>query len=260
VTVSSLKRLARNWTGAFLVPRPIVGVFFLPRYIRDWFAYSRVNRGKKIKLADSYPCLSDWVTKTPFDPHYYYQGAWLSRLLIKAKPERHVDVGSSVTMVSVLSASIPMIFVDYRPLQAGLTNLESIAGNLTHLPFADDAIDSLSCLHVVEHIGLGRYGDPIDPEGSRKAVEELQRVLRPGGRLYLSAPIGREQVCFNAHRVFDPETIPGWLAEMSLKEFSYVNDAGSFFERSLPSQACENEYACGMYMFEKTCTSSTASA
>jgi SAM-dependent methyltransferase len=99
---------------------------------------------------------------------------------------------------------------------------------------------------------LGRYGDPIDPEGSRKAVEELQRVLRPGGRLYLSAPIGREQVCFNAHRVFDPETIPGWLTEMSLKEFSYVNDAGSFFERSLPSQACENEYACGMYMFEKT--------
>ena len=73
--------------------------------------------------------------------------------------------------------------------------------------FATGSVDSLSCLHTIEHVGLGRYGDPVDPEGWVVAVRELARILAPGGRLYLGTPIGRERVCFNSERVFSPKTI-----------------------------------------------------
>ncbi|MGH8697185.1 MAG: DUF268 domain-containing protein, partial [Burkholderiales bacterium] len=181
----------------------------------------------------------------------FYQGAWLARELAAARPSRHVDVGSSVLMVSTVSALVPTVFVDYRPLQVELPGLECVAGDACRLPFSDAAVASLSCLHVIEHIGLGRYGDPIDPEGSAKAAVELTRVLAPGGRLYLSAPVGRARVCFNAHRVFDPQALPRMFPGLRRASFSFVDDAGTFHRDGEPAAAAGNDYGCGMYVLVK---------
>src|SRR4051812_43996008 len=193
--------LLRNWVLAFLTPRPLVGALYLPRYLSHWRAYSRRAGKRAARFADSYPCLGDWTSATPFDAHYFYQGAWLARRLAARRPTEHVDVGSSALMLSVLSATTPVRHFDFRPLQAALPGLQCAAGDILALPLAAGSVASLSCLHVIEHIGLGRYGDPIDPEGSARAARELARVLAPGGRLYLSVPVGRERTCFNAHRV-----------------------------------------------------------
>lgn len=67
--------------------------------------------------------------------------------------------------------------------------------------------DSLSCLHVLEHFGLGRYGDPMDPNGYKTGFANLASLLRPGARFYLPTPIGQERVEFNANWAFDPATI-----------------------------------------------------
>jgi hypothetical protein len=45
-------------------------------------------------------------------------------------------------------------------------------------------------MHVVEHVGLGRYGDPIDANGDAQAIKELKCVLWPGGVLYFVVPTG----------------------------------------------------------------------
>ncbi|WP_235852458.1 DUF268 domain-containing protein [Helicobacter vulpis] len=88
----------------------------------------------------------------------------------------------------------------------------------------DQSVESLSALCSVEHFGLGRYGDPIDPDGWRKALKSFQRVLKPGGKLYLSVPVGKEnRVCFNAHRIFHPSTIIETLDQMQIKEMSYIS-------------------------------------
>ena len=88
--------------------------------------------------------------------------------------------------------------------------LRFVQGDMCRLDgFETGSVDSLSCLHTIEHVGLGRYGDPIDPEGWVVAVRELARILAPGGRLYLGTPIGRERVCFNSERVFLAEDDPG---------------------------------------------------
>lgn len=249
--IKRFKTLARNWVMAFIYPRPLVGLLFLPRFFWHWFRYARTARAQKIWALDLHPCLGDWSTHTPFDAHYFYQGAWLARRISAAKIAKHVDIGSSVLTISVLSAQVETTFVDYRPLKASLPGLTSIAGNILDLPFPDDSVESLSCLHVIEHIGLGRYGDPIDPQGSVKAALELQRIVRPGGKLLLSLPVGRERVCFNAHRVHAPTTALGMFPQMRLVEFSYVDDDGQYHEAKPIEAASHLEYGCGLFQFEK---------
>jgi SAM-dependent methyltransferase len=245
-----LPTLARNWARAFLQPVPLLGVLGLPKYISDWFGYSR-KAGTCLGLMDSQPCLTDRVVATPFDPHYFFQGAWLARKVAQCIPVQHVDVSSSVMTIAALSGFVDTIFVDYRPLQVSLPGLDCRAGDITRLPFADDSVESLSCLHVIEHIGLGRYGDALDPQGSLLAAKELQRVLLPGGNLYLSAPVGRERVCFNAHRVFAPDAVVSMFGGIDLVSFSCVDDAGNFVQDSTLQAANSNEYACGLFHFRK---------
>lgn len=241
----------QRWVLAFIAPRPLVGVLHISRFVRDMLQFrARTVGAARPRLVETYPCLVDWVASTPFDPHYFYQGAWLARNLSTRPAALHVDVGSSVMMLSVLTAWAPTAFVDVRPLRAGISGLFPIAGTLAGLPFADRSVSSLSCLHVIEHVGLGRYGDPLDPEGARAASAELARVLAPGGRLYLSTPVGRERVCFNAHRVFSPHTIRDWFSDFHLTSFSYVDDSGAFHAQQDPAVAAGLEYGCGMFIFE----------
>jgi SAM-dependent methyltransferase len=248
----ALKKLIRNLALMALYPRPLIGLAYIPRYIRHWRRFSQLSQGERLRVGDAYPSLGDWVATTPFDPHYFFQAAWLARQLASAPPARHLDIGSDVKLIGTLSAFVQTEFMDFRPLEARLPGLDCTQGDILALPMPDGCVPSLSCLHVVEHIGLGRYGDPIDPQGSRKALAELARVLAPGGRLYLSVPIGRERICFNAHRVFAPESIVAALPSLTLREFSYVDDDGHLRERQ-PSTALQSiDYGCGMFCFEKS--------
>lgn len=248
--MSPILRAIVRWVMVFADPRKALSWKLIPRYFAHWRKFQAGYNGT-LHLKDSYPCLTDWVTSTPYDPHYFYQGAWIARKLAETKPFLHVDVGSSVLTMAVVSAQVPTVFVDYRPLNAKLPNLISVGGSIVRLPFSDASIQSLSSMHVLEHIGLGRYGDPIDPEGAHKAMSELVRVLAPGGQLFLTMPVGRERVCFNAHRVFGPETIPHMLEGVTLRTFSWVDDAGRYHANGTPKEAAANEYACGFFEFEK---------
>lgn len=250
-TINQVITLGKRWLLAFITPRPLVGLLYIPRFVRDWYRYGRRAKADKPKFIDSYPCLTDWLPYTPFDPHYFFQGAWLARGLAQHKPILHVDVASSVLTIGTVSAQVDTVFVDYRPIRANLTGMLPIAGNIVNLPFASNSLASLSCLHVIEHIGLGRYGDAIDAAGSIKAARELQRVLATGGMLFLSTPVGRERVCFNAGRIFAPESIPAMLPELEVVEFSFVDDAGRFLQKQPLAAAKDSEYGCGMYVFRK---------
>lgn len=247
----AFKGFVRRWVLPFVDPHHLFSIAHYPKFLFELKRYRSLAAGESVAWHDAYPCLSDRVTRTPFDPHYFYQGAWLARRLSLMKPSLHVDVGSSVAMVSVLSAGVPMIFLDYRPLAVKLAGLQSVAGNAAILPFPDGSVLSLSSLHVIEHVGLGRYGDPLDPEGTRRAAVELQRVLRPSGRLFLSVPVGRERVCFNAHRVHAPDTIQSYVPALRLESFSLVDDAGQFNENVSLKVAADLEYGCGLFEFVK---------
>ena len=220
-------------------------------YLRGWRHYRELPGAAPLRLRDADPKLTDRVGVAPFDPHYFRQDIWAARQVAALAPDRHVDVGSRIELVGFLTVICPVTFVDIRPLEVEVTDLHMLAGSILDLPFEDRSIPSLSCLHVAEHIGLGRYGDPLDPDGSRRAAAELQRVLAPGGELLFSGPVGAPRVCFNAHRVHDPLTVLEWFDELDLVGFAGIDDDSRFSTEIAPADLRGQRYACGMYRFRR---------
>lgn len=220
------------------------------RYLADRRRYAQLS-GERLDRYDDDPQLHDWTATTPFDPHYTHQDAWAAREIFERRPAEHVDVGSRVSFVIGLAAFVPVTFVDVRPLPIELPNLNPIAGSLLEMPFADRAVASLSCLHVAEHVGLGRYGDPLDPSGTVASAAELARVLAPGGTLWFGLPVGRPRTNFNAHRVHDPRDVPGWFEGLRLDAFAGVDDDGRFLASAEPAALADCEWACGLYRFTR---------
>jgi len=230
----------RAWRASAVVPG-------FARYVADRRAYRALPGAEPLRLRDAQPKLADRLPTSPFDPHYFHQDVWAANRVAEFKPESHVDVGSRVDYVGFLTSHTNVTFVDIRPLEARIDRLTSIAGSVLELPFEDGSVQSISCLHVAEHIGLGRYGDPLDPAGTRKAAKELQRVLAPGGQLLFSGPVGAPRVCFNAHRVHDPVQVREWFDELELAEHAGVDDQG-VFTRHLDLDVLKgSRYACGMF-------------
>lgn len=226
------------------------------RFIRDFFSFRRqVKNGERFTLRwnDRYPCLDDRTATTGFDRHYIFHPAWAARILARTRPEFHVDISSSLHFCSLVSAFLPVRFYDYRPADLHLSNLTSESADLLALPFGKDTVLSLSCMHVIEHVGLGRYGDSLDPEGDLKAIAELKRVLAPGGDLLIVVPVGNPRILFNAHRIYSYEQITGYFSPLSLQEFTLISDdpATGLIFNALPEQVAEQRYGCGCFWFKR---------
>lgn len=170
-----------------------------------------------------YPCIWDATSATPIEPTYFYQDSWAFELIVKAKPISHIDIGSHHKYVALLSKVVPLTMVDLRSLSLEMESIKFVEGTILDLPFPDCSIESLSSLCVIEHIGLGRYGDPLDPLGSLKACNELARVMRPGGNLYISVPVeDNPKTYFNAHRSFNEDMFLGQFSEFTVQDKTYI--------------------------------------
>lgn len=149
---------------------------------------------------------------TEADPWGLHQDAWAFRRVLQLRPDWLLDVGSDALLLALLAQFMPVITVDVRPLTVQIPGLTPGKGDVRELPYANNSAPLVMCLSTIEHVGLGRYGDTIDPQGSERACRELQRVLAPGGHLLLSMPIANEPVTlFNMHRLLSTAQVCGWL-------------------------------------------------
>lgn len=218
-------------------------------FYRDWRAYQKLPKDLSFTLAtgDIYPRLFDRTKNTKIDPVYFYQNAWCAKKIFENKPPCHYDVGSKADFVGIISQFVPTTMVDIRPIEVALTEFSFMKGNILELPFKDGEILSLSSLCVIEHIGLGRYGDNLDPFGSKKAAKELTRVLARGGSLYISAPVDdKNRVYFNAHRAFTRDYILELFSPLALAEEKYIY-GGNLYDSCHP----EKKFGTGLYHFKK---------
>ncbi|MBT0962313.1 DUF268 domain-containing protein [Denitromonas iodatirespirans] len=224
--------------------------------IPQYLALKRVADPRfRMRWTDRWLCFGDATAQTGFDRHYVFHTAWASRVLAATRPAMHVDISSSVFFVTMVSAFVPVRFYDYRPAQFGLSGLESAHADLTKLPFDDESVESLSCMHVVEHVGLGRYGDPLDYDGDLKAISELKRVVAREGQLLFVVPMGGEpRIQFNAHRIYTYRQIVELFSDFELVEFSLIQDGRTepaFVRNATESLANAQGYGCGCFWFRK---------
>ncbi|WP_428386636.1 DUF268 domain-containing protein [Mucisphaera sp.] len=217
----------------------------IPGTLKQWQAFwgqyqayrKLAPAGRKPNAYTLYPCVEDATSTTPVEPVYFYQDTWAFGLIAKDKPAEHIDIGSSHRFNGFLSQIVPVTMVDIRPLPVTLPGLNFREGSILNLPMADASVHSLSSICVIEHIGLGRYGDDLDPDGSEKSIAEIKRVIAPGGNVYVSVPIEkRERTYFNAHRAFTTEGFLKRFEPFTLKEVRYI--VGNDFVEQQPEANC----------------------
>lgn len=240
-----------------LISKPFNKIKTYYLFILDYKNFKRTsinNLRFEVKWKNAQPQLYDNTPETEFDAHYIYHPAWAARIVKQINPEFHVDISSTLAFSSILSAFIPIHFYDYRPANLTLSNLTSNKVDLMSLPFPDNSVKSLSCMHTVEHIGLGRYGDPINPNGDIEAINELKRVTSPEGSLLFVVPIGKSKLIFNGHRIYSYNQIISYFKDFELKEFTLIPDnaqKNGIVVNATEELANEQKYGCGCFWFIK---------
>ena len=226
---------------------------------KDKEKYQRLNNRETFQIDEKIlrPIIKDKFEDAGTVNNYFWQDLWAASLISHAKPKEHYDIGSRLDgfIAHVLAQDISVNMIDIRPFPTEIKGLKTIVDDATELKqFSDESIESLSALCSLEHFGLGRYGDPIDPEACFKCFECIQKKMKKGGKLYLSVPIGKERVEFNAHRIFYPKTIVESFNKMKLIEFSCT--AGGKFEENVVldkynDDMHEGDYRYGLFYFQK---------
>lgn len=234
----------------------------LPAYLRDYRKFrSQGQYSKKVfKFGKFYPCLSDRYSESgSASGHYFHQDLLVARRIYLNKPHHHLDVGSRIDgFVAHVAAFRNIEVIDIRPLPDNIPNVSFKQVDMMKpikLSFYEYC-DSISCLHAVEHFGLGRYGDPINFDGHTLALENLYFILKKGGKFYFSTPIGPQRIEFNAHRIFSTRFLFDCLSgKYTIDQFSFVDDQGELHENvPLTDDAVNNNFGCshGCGIFELT--------
>jgi Caenorhabditis protein of unknown function, DUF268 len=228
------------------------GLARLPRYWAERRAFAQ--GGEPI---ETWPCLLDRDAEAAHVGEYFWQDLHVARRIIAADPRRHIDVGSRIDgFIAHLACVRPVEVFDIRPLAAQIPNVRFRQWDLMNPGTAPETADCVSCLHTLEHVGLGRYGDPIAPEGWRRALAHLAALVAPGGRLWLAVPVGRPRVAFNAHRVFDARVLHAEATSLGLActEFGVLGPQGAFEPVSgLAALAAlaQRDYGLGLFVFDR---------
>jgi hypothetical protein len=205
-----------------------------PRFRKDLSMFKRQMVDgvlQPVPLGKMYPILDDAKAESGIgDKIYFFQDLYVAQEIFKANPARHVDIGSRVDGIIAHVASFREIeMFDIRPLNSKIRNVKFTKCDLMgELPSElMECTDSLSCLHAIEHFGLGRYGDPVDVNGHLTGFENLSKMVKTGGTFYFSVPLGPLRVEFNAHRVFSMDYLLRMVqGSFDIKKFSYVSDKG----------------------------------
>jgi SAM-dependent methyltransferase len=257
-----IKRIKNSFLFWGFDPRILIyNILGFPSYFKDYRAFKRKSKIiPAIKFGKIYPVLGDKFKPGGYlTDHYFYQDLLVASCIFRNNPIKHIDIGSRVDGFVAHVASFREIEVfDIRPIKNEINNVKFLQIDFMN-PDKDlnDYTDSVSCLHAIEHFGLGRYGDTIDPEGHLKGLNSISKVLRKGGKFYFSSPIGPLRVEFNAHRVFSISYLLDIFKEnYKIDKFSFIDDKKKFHENAVltPENILSNfgcRYGCGIFEMTK---------
>ena len=111
------------------------------------------------------------------------QQPWIEAVLI--------NMGNDVTTIEY---NIPVC--DHPKLQC--------KGYFEFFQESTDSFDAVVTFSSIEHSGMGRYGDPLDPDGDLKTMKVMHNNLKKDGLLVWGAPVGQDALVWNVHRIYGP--------------------------------------------------------
>ncbi len=232
-----------------------------PPFLKDYFEFKKQlsQSQSPFRISKFYLCLTDrFIQSGTASGHYFHQDLLVANKIFQNNPIKHVDIGSRVDGFVAHVASFRAIEVfDIRDLDIDILNIKFKRADIMADDFdLYDYCDSISSLHVIEHLGLGRYGGKVDPNGHLKGLDNIYEMLKAEGKFYFSVPIGEQRIEFHAHRVFSVKYLLELLeGRYRIDSFSYVDDRGKLFrEVQLNLQDIQNNYSCsyGCGIFELT--------
>tara|TARA_B100000963_G_scaffold8671_1_gene6756 strand:- start:27213 stop:27989 length:777 start_codon:yes stop_codon:yes gene_type:complete len=217
---------------------------------------SKFKNDKELFELDFWPIFGEnKISAGSIKSHYFIQDLFVSQLIFENSPKNILDIGSRIDgFVAHVSTFREIDVLDIRPLEGKIKNINFKKHDLMNeISSLEKKYECVTCLHALEHFGLGRYGDPIDPKGHLKGIKNIHKILSKNGTCYLSFPLGRNRVEFNAHRVFSIKYIKPILESFfTIESFSYISDDGSLFENVNIENGKETNFNCnyGCSIFE----------
>jgi SAM-dependent methyltransferase len=166
-------------------------------------------------------------------PRFSFEGRLIEYRFIHANIESRVklkilDVGCGRTnLPSELAKKGHEVYgIDFMPSRKPV-EFTFVRGNLEYMPFDNDSFDIITAVSTIEHVGLGRYGDPISPDGDKNAMEEIRRVVKPGRRIVITIPCEADIICYSKdgvplHRAYSPTSLNNLLSRLKILEISYI--------------------------------------
>ncbi len=229
----------------------VKNIIYIFSFIRDYLNFRKLSYIDHIV-----PILGEDKEKSSkIIKHYFSQDLLVASYIYKNNPKKHVDVGSRVDgFVAHIAAfrKIEVFDIRYNNFQ-----FKNIIFKKKDISKIDKSLinycDSISCLHTIEHFGLGRYGDQIDPSGHIKGFKNLIKILKTGGTLYISFPVAdKNTIYFNSERSFNPKEILKWSNEVKLIKFDFIDDNEKIFlDANLEKFNKKVKYGCGIYTLKK---------
>lgn len=173
----------------------------------DWKRFERTRELKKIFVTER-------IVEVPFA---------INALKELDRGARVLDVGCSESILSLYIASLgfDVLGIDVRAYPYHVPNFNFMKADIMNLPFKDGEFDAITCVSMLEHVGLGFYDDPkAEDEPQKKAINEMLRVLKGGGTFVLTVPFGVSGVN-DQQRVFDKKGIDDILEGFKIHKIQY---------------------------------------
>lgn len=224
------------------------------KFINDLFTFKK----KGGKINNIYPFFDNYNSDAKeFENQLFHADLLISQYIYQKKPLNHLDIGSRIDgLVAHVASYRKLDVMDIRNVNIKPhKNINFIKKDLIKIQNFDKEkkYDSISSIGVIGHIGLGRYGDEIDPNGHVKAIKNICNLTIESGLIYILVPVGKKGVEFNSHRVLDPKEIINYFKENNceLLEFNLVNDFGNL-ETNCDINNSENlNFGGGIFIFKK---------
>jgi len=167
-----------------------------------------------------------------------------SSMLLKAfethniKNKKVAVIGSISPWIEAILLNLDneIITVEYNIPENKTTQLQVVS--YWDFQKTQNMYDCIVTYSSIEHSGLGRYGDPLDPNGDIKTMDDIHNNLNENGLLIWGGPVGSDALVWNAHRVYGRIRLPLLFSKFEEMEWIGYNK-DELLNKSLDKCACQ---------------------